>query len=73
MIEVTILISPEPVVLTQLGVIHLEEVAVNIAGLGQVTVTLTPGRVPLTLMATEHSRGTKKSAGYKRCCGPVLD
>ena len=73
-IFVTINVSPEYVVLTEEGVIRLEEAATNIAGLLLQIVTATPELAILTLLATEHSRVTNTiSAGYERCCGLVLD
>ena len=73
-IFVTINVSPEYVVLTEEGVIRLEEAATNIAGLLLQIVTATPELAILTLLVTEHSRVTNTiSAGYERCCGLVLD
>ena len=72
-ISVTIYVSPEYVVSAEEGVIGLKKTASIIAGL--LLVTVTPVRVPLTLLATDQSRLTiwLRGAGYERCCGPVLD
>ena len=77
-VDGTVDVSPEYVILTQLGVIRLEEAVTNIAGLltpAALLVTATPGPNRLTprgwILATEQS--ITMIAGYERCCGSVLD